>query len=130
MGFRISLSLQHRHRRVFLGNGNGTFQPVMNFPTADNSSTIAIGYFNRDAFQDVAVVGNGGISVLLGNGDGTFQAPLFFDTGFPISFGARRDRSPWVISTATARKTSWRAILLPPPLRCYWETEMGRSAHH
>jgi hypothetical protein len=75
---------------LLLGNGNGTFQPVINFPGAANPSGIAIGYFNPDAFQDLAVVASGGISVLLGNGDGTLQAPLFIDTGVPVIGLTRR----------------------------------------
>ena len=117
---------------VFLGNGNGTFQPAVNFPAADNPSAIAVGYFNGDGFQDLAVVRRGasGISVLLGNGDGTFRAPLFFDTGVPLLVFRGKDPSRWVISTATAVKTSWRPTLLPPVSRCCSETEMGRSGRH
>jgi FG-GAP-like repeat len=73
-----------------LGNGNGTFRPPLDFPTANPSNGyVAVGYFNADGFQDVAVLGNSGISVFLGNGNGTFQAPLFFDTGVSSRRGKR-----------------------------------------
>jgi len=58
---------------VFLGNGNGTFQPGMSyFVTA---VTVAVGDFNGDGHLDLAVAGDG-VNVLLGNGDGTFQSAL------------------------------------------------------
>jgi hypothetical protein len=75
---------------VFLGNGNGTFQPPLDFPTGSPSNGyVAVGYFNADRYQDIAVLpssgpSEAGISVLLGNGDGTFQPSLSFDTGVPL----------------------------------------------
>jgi hypothetical protein len=50
-----------------------------------------VGYFNGDAFQDLAVVRfASGISVLLGNGDGTFRPPQLLDTGVPLVSGEQR----------------------------------------
>ena len=41
---------------VLLGNGNGTFQPPLDFPTASpGNGSVAVGYFNGDWFQDIAV---------------------------------------------------------------------------
>lgn len=44
---------------------------------------IAVGDFNGDGKQDMAVVnrGSGNVSILLGNGDGTFQNAFNVDTG-------------------------------------------------
>ena len=72
---------------VHMGNGNGTFQPALNFPSVTNPSSIAVDYFNSDGFLDLAVVSrsSSSISLLLGNGDGTFRAPQFFDTGVPVT---------------------------------------------
>ena len=63
-----------------------TFQPALKFSRLSISFYIAVGFFNGDWIQDVAILrlATSGISVLMGNGDGTFQAPLFFDTGVPL----------------------------------------------
>jgi len=81
---------------MMLGNGNGTFQPVVTYPTGGIESLIAtVGDFNRDGSQDLAVLNNcatstcanGSVSVLLGRGDGTFQSPLNSSAGGYQSIG-------------------------------------------
>lgn len=61
---------------ILLGNGNGTFQPPMNFPTADAPVNSAVGNFNQDNNADLAVVNfrSNTVSIMLGQGNGTFQA--------------------------------------------------------
>src|SRR5262249_43047277 len=70
---------------VLLGNGDGTFQAAVNFGAGNNPSSIAVGDFNGDGIQDLAVANNSfssdNVSVLLGNGDGTFQAAVNFGAG-------------------------------------------------
>jgi hypothetical protein len=63
---------------VFSGNGNGTFQPVVEYNAGSTPLGIATGDFNGDGKLDLAVTNwdGGNVSVLLGNGDGTFQAPV------------------------------------------------------
>jgi hypothetical protein len=77
---------------VLLGNGDGTFKPVINATAGLGPNGVAVGDFNGDGIPDLVVanlIGNN-ISVLLGNGDGTFQAQQPFDTGkFPIGMAAR-----------------------------------------
>jgi uncharacterized repeat protein (TIGR01451 family) len=58
---------------IFLGNGDGTFQPAKPTAAPVNSVRFAIADFNGDSKPDVAVVAGDGILVLLGNGDGTFS---------------------------------------------------------
>ena len=65
---------------LFLGNGNGTFQPESVLSIGNNLlTTITAGDFNNDGKLDAAVVSSDGIGatvfVMRGNGDGTFQAP-------------------------------------------------------
>jgi hypothetical protein len=78
---------------VLLGNGDGTFKPVMNATAGLGPDGLAVGDFNGDGIPDLVVanlIGNN-MSVLLGNGDGTFQAQQEFDTGmFPIGMAAGR----------------------------------------
>lgn len=78
---------------VLLGNGDGTFKPVMNATAGLGPDGLAVGDFNGDGIPDLVVanlIGNN-MSVLLGNGDGTFQAQQPFDTGtFPIGMVAVR----------------------------------------
>lgn len=70
---------------VLLGNGDGTFQPSVSYPTNNESATgVTVGDFNGDKKIDLGVaayvtVHNGftaNVDVLLGNGDGTFGMPI------------------------------------------------------
>ncbi len=58
---------------IFLGNGDGTFQPAKqtSVPNVANGA-FAAADFNGDSKPDVAVFTSAGILILLGNGDGTF----------------------------------------------------------
>jgi hypothetical protein len=56
---------------VFLGNGNGTFQAPLNFPSGANlSGAVALGDFNRDGFPDLAIadVQSNSVEVLVNSG--------------------------------------------------------------
>jgi len=60
---------------VFLGKGDGTFNPAANYPASINSYGLVIGDFNGDGWQDIASLSYSipGVLVLIGNGDGTFS---------------------------------------------------------
>jgi hypothetical protein len=66
---------------VFLGNGDGTFQPAVTVPAGPNPFAVAVGDLTGDGRLDIVVTNAGftsdghTVSVLLNNGDGTFQAP-------------------------------------------------------
>ncbi len=66
---------------VRLGNGDGTFQPQVAFPTGSMGLDLAMGDLNGDRRLDLAVVdlNPGGVSVLLGRGDGTFETAVAYD---------------------------------------------------
>jgi len=60
---------------ILLGNGDGTFQPHVDYALGTRPISVAVGDLNGDGKLDLAVANNldSTLSVLLGNGDGTFQ---------------------------------------------------------
>jgi hypothetical protein len=73
---------------VLLGNGDGSFQPHVDYGTAMGPSSLAVDDFNSDGRPDLAVAhsvnkhGGGTVSVLLGKGDGTFLARVEYEAGW------------------------------------------------
>src|SRR5262249_27203762 len=74
--------------RIFLGNGDGTFQNKGIFSLPAFSASLTTDDFNGDGRLDLVAANAGlvypsghGVAVLLGNGDGTFQAYQQFETG-------------------------------------------------
>jgi len=86
---------------VLLGNGDGTFQPVVTYDSGGSTTvSIAVADVNADGKPDVVVAnecGNtstcadGSVGVLLGNGDGTFQKATTYDTKYDIDSVAGAD---------------------------------------
>jgi hypothetical protein len=78
----IAVASRDNNISIFLGNGNGTFQPRADYPGASGYSIVnlAMGDFNGDGITDIAVVAQfyaaiGSVYLMLGNADGTFQPP-------------------------------------------------------
>src|SRR5687767_11205674 len=75
--------------RVMLGNGDGTFQPTVEYPVSASTQpqALAAGDFNRDGAPDLMVTLNDpqvNLALITGRGDGTFNPPVHFAnaTGF------------------------------------------------
>jgi serine/threonine protein kinase/Flp pilus assembly protein TadD len=70
---------------IFLGKGDGTFQPAVYYPAGKRPRCLVVADFNGDGILDLAVTNifwtMSSVSVLLGNGDGSFQAPQSFPVG-------------------------------------------------
>ena len=78
---------------ILLGNGDGTFAPLVQYATPNSPVALAVADFNGDGKPDLAVINNpppaagttvasaGSVSILLGNGDGTFQPHVDFAAG-------------------------------------------------
>jgi hypothetical protein len=65
---------------MLLGNGDGTFQPVVDYLTGGAANGVAVGDLNGDGKLDIAVANGGSktVSVFLGNGDGTLKPPSIY----------------------------------------------------
>ena len=82
----LDLAVTNQHDNtvsILLNNGNGTFQPHVDYATGAAPVAVVAGDFNGDGFLDLAVANSTAntVSVLLGNGNGTFQAKQDFSTG-------------------------------------------------
>lgn len=60
---------------ILLGNGDGTFQPLVSYAVGTVPDAVAVADFNGDGIPDLAVSNLFGntVTILLGNGDGTVQ---------------------------------------------------------
>ena len=77
---------------ILLGDGTGNFSAPTTFAVGAGPLEVAVGDFNGDGKQDLAVANyangshqNGTLSILLGDGAGNFTAPTNFHASFPNS---------------------------------------------
>ncbi len=68
---------------IFLGNGDGTFQPRRDFAVGVEPIFIAVADLDADGKLDLAVAnfGSNNVSILFGKGDGTFQPSQNYPVG-------------------------------------------------
>jgi Bacterial Ig-like domain (group 3)/FG-GAP-like repeat/Abnormal spindle-like microcephaly-assoc'd, ASPM-SPD-2-Hydin/FG-GAP repeat len=89
----VSLTVNQGNVGVLIGNGDGTFRPVVAYPASlFGAAAIKVADMDGDGNLDVIVVncsatsgscqgGNGDVGVLLGNGDGTLKPVATFPPG-------------------------------------------------
>jgi len=65
---------------IFLGNGDGTFQPPVSYGNGSNYTWVTVGDFNNDGKLDLIGFADS-LVVFLGNGDGTFRPQTSIDPG-------------------------------------------------
>ncbi len=80
---------------IFLGNGEGTFQPAVGYSTVDpnhpsnyDAYGMAVGDLNGDGKLDIAVSENAGMAVLLNSGTGTFGTATYYGSGSIAPFAS------------------------------------------
>jgi len=91
-----TVNYQYNRVAVSLGNGDGSFQPLVRYSVDYSPQAIAAADFNGDGKLDLVVSnscgndsncnGNGTVTILLGNGDGTFQPQTRYDSGMDSPF--------------------------------------------
>jgi hypothetical protein len=82
--------------RVLLGNGDGSFQPQVEYRVGPTPTSLAVADFDRDGIQDLVSANSGHftndtVSVLLGVGDGTFRTEKRISVGFGTESVAAAD---------------------------------------
>jgi len=89
---------------VLLGNGNGTFQPEVDYATDISPSSVNVVDLNGDGKVDLALGGIGNsVGILLGNGDGSFRPHHEFGVGRgPLSLVAGDFNGDGKVDIATA----------------------------
>jgi FG-GAP-like repeat/Abnormal spindle-like microcephaly-assoc'd, ASPM-SPD-2-Hydin/FG-GAP repeat len=98
---------------ILLGNGDGTFQPQMEYATGVGPLSVKASDLNGDGKLDLVVV-NGQdftMSTLLGNGDGTFQAHVDYATPLQPSAAVvadfNNDGKPDIAVSSAAGVSVW-----------------------
>lgn len=90
---------------ILLGNGDGSFQPHIDFSVGQGANEAAVGDFNRDGKLDLAVVDSGAVSILLQDGT-VFLAPS------SLNFGGQVLRTTSIAKTVTLTNVGATAVTI------------------
>ncbi len=66
---------------IFLGRGDGTFLPRVQYPVTDNANDVTLGDLDGDGILDFAALSGSRLSIRLGSGDGAFGPEKQFGAG-------------------------------------------------
>jgi hypothetical protein len=79
----VALNSSDNTVSVMMGNGNGTFQPLVRYSVGTYPEEVVVADFNGDGYLDIAVANSSDstVSILLGNGDGTFRPQVTYPAG-------------------------------------------------
>ena len=110
---------------VLLGNGDGTFQPNVNYTAGTAPAFVALGDYNGDGKIDMAVANevSNTVSILLGNGDGTFRPNIDFAAGTGangIAVGDFNGDGRLDLAVADFSSANTVFVLLQTPLTQAW----------
>ena len=119
---------------VFMGNGDGTFQPAVGYTTGEYPRDVQVADLTGNGIPDLIVdnvgVGPGGaasfaegfedgsIAVLMGNGDGTFQDPIQYNSVYFPGYAAvgdfNNDGLPDLAVTGVSNQSTINIMLNEP----------------
>jgi hypothetical protein len=89
---KLDIAVASDRVQVLLGNGDGTFQPPLNYQAGVGPLSLVAADLNHDGNLDLVVANlESTVSVLLGNGDGTFQPAKNYNTTAMTQFLAVGD---------------------------------------
>jgi hypothetical protein len=102
---------------VFLGNGDGTFQPGIDYLGTRLGTGLAIADVDGDGTPDLVATGldPGGAAVLLGNGDGTFTPLVNSNTGVPGFLAGQNPVAVAIADVGSAVTQPHGSTTLGPP---------------
>lgn len=82
-GFNTNNVFTNSSVSVLIGNGNGTFQPAVNYTAGEGPVSLALADVNNDSQSDLIIANSRStnVSVLPGNTNGTFQTATNFGAG-------------------------------------------------
>jgi hypothetical protein len=105
---------------VLLGNGNGTFQPHVDYLLDGAVESSLTGDFDGDGKLDLAAEITrpaGQVQILLGNGDGTYGTAMSFTTGYdPSTLAAGDFDGDGRLDAVTTNRDNTLSVLLQSPV--------------